>query len=377
VAASSASSVATASGRRRSRRSSSHLEHTDQRLGPSIPISTVDSVRRQALLQTKLRALVGGHRGTHWSEPENDSEAVTGTFPGGATLRAGRVGWILAEDRPERALGGALVWSRRHEISEVHVLAEKATGPLARRAGTFAQPPRVWRVHGRSLAAAEPEPPVSEPPLPPEAEAFVTFLSEAGVDPVIEHGVLSGEVLGLEVARVVVDELGVFLEVGVGKHDRYAQRLMHQDRPPLETLVAAAQAVRALRTPEAPAHQVNQLSRERWLRSLLVARPAVVGASTLAPVPSPVPRTDLRLSAPAPAAGLDTEGRPVVVVCSTGIDVDLVPAAADVRLTDGRGARLILAVPAADDHPLMRDLAGALAQPAEIVPIQGDWRRLA
>ncbi|HSH59111.1 MAG TPA: hypothetical protein VK988_05610, partial [Acidimicrobiales bacterium] len=97
----------------------------------------------------------------------------------------------------------------------------------------------------------------------------------------------------------------------------------------------------------------------------------------LAPVPSPTARSDLRQSVPAPAAGLDTEGRPVVVVCSTGIDVDLVPAAADVRLGDGRGARLILAVPEVDDHPLIRDLAAALAEPAEVVPIQGDWRRLA
>ncbi|HSH58804.1 MAG TPA: hypothetical protein VK988_04015, partial [Acidimicrobiales bacterium] len=250
MGASSASSAGTVSG---GRRSSSQLDHTDQRLGPGTPIRTVDSVRRQALLQAKLRALVAEHRGTHWSGPEDDGEAVTGTFPGGATLRAGRVGWVLAEDKPERALGGALVWSRRHEISEVHVMAEKATGLLARRAATFAQPPSVWRIEGRSLAAAAPDPPLSEPPLPSEVETFVTFLSEAGVEPVIEHGVLSGEVLGLEVARVVVDQLGVFLEVGVGKHDRYAQRLLNQDRPPLEALVAAAEAVRTLRNPEAPA----------------------------------------------------------------------------------------------------------------------------
>jgi hypothetical protein len=330
-----------------------------------------------------LAALVAEHRGTHWPalDPGLDSEAaggaVTGTFPGGATLRAGATGWVLAEDRPERALGGALVWSRRHKISDVHVVAEKATGLLARRAGSFVQPPRVWRIEGRSLAPAEAEPPVSEPPLAPEVETFVAFLSEAGVEPVVEHGVLTGEVLGLEVARVVVDEVGVFLEVGVGKHDRHAQRLLNQDRPPLETLVAAADAVRALRTPDAPAHQVNRLSRERWLRALLVAHPAVVGASRLAAIPSPTARTDLRQSVPAPAAGVDTEGRPVVVVCSIGIDVDLVPAAADVRLSGGRGARLILALPAADDHPLIRDLAGALAEPAEIVAIPGDWRRLA
>jgi hypothetical protein len=65
------------------------------------------------------------------------------------------------------------------------------------------------------------------------------------------------------------------------------------------------------------------------------------------------------------------------VVCSIGIDVDLVPAAADVRLTDGREARLVLVLPAADDHPLIRDLAAALADPAEVVVVPGDWRRLA
>lgn len=312
----------------------------------------------------------------HWGRDGADDEAVAATFPGGATLRRARKGWVLAEDRPERALGGALAWSRRHGIAEVHVLAEEATGILARRAGGFRSPPRVWRVAGRALTRAETDPPATEPALTPDVEAFVPFLEEAGVEAVVEHGVLAGEVLGLEVARVVVDDLGAFLEVGVGKHDRYAQRLMHRDRPPLEALAAAAAAVREVRHADAASHQVNQLSRERWLRAVVVADPALVGAASLSPVSSPMPRTDLRNPAPAPAAGVDTEGRPVVVVCSTGIDVDLVPAAADVRLSDGRGARLVLALPAADDHPLTRDLAGALAEPARVVAIEGDWRRL-
>lgn len=308
----------------------------------------------------------------HWGT----DQATAGTFPGGATLRAAGTGWVLAEEQPERALGGALAWARQHALGELHVLAEDATSLLARRAATFADPPRVWRIEGRALAPAHPEPPGPEPALPAEAETFVPVLVEAGVEPVVEHGVLRGEVLGLEVARVVVDELGAFLEVGVGKHDRYAQRLMHQDRPPVEALGAAVAAVRQVRRPDAPAHQVNQLARERWLRSVLVERPEVVGASALAPLSSPVRRTDLRQAAPAPAAGVDAHGRPVVVVCSTGIDVDLVPAAADVRLSDDRQPRLVLAVPATDDHPLTRALAAALAEPAEVRAIAGDWRRL-
>ncbi|MDQ3679134.1 MAG: hypothetical protein M3378_01040 [Actinomycetota bacterium] len=312
----------------------------------------------------------------HWAEGGPDRDATAGTFPGGATLGTAGTGWVLAEDQPERALGGALAWGRRHRIPEIHLVAEKAAGLLARRALAFRDPPHVWQLEGRTLARARPEPPAPEPTLSADVAAFLPFFSEAGVEPVVEHGVLTGEVLGLEVARVVVDEVGAFLEVGVGKHDRYAQRLMHHDRPPLEALAAAAASVREVRNAHAPAHEINRLSRERWLRAVVMARPELVGASSLSPVRSPVPRSGLRQPVPAPAAGLDADGRPLVVVCSTGIDVDLVPTAADVRLADRRQARLVLAVPTSDDHPLTRDLAGALAEPAQVTTVPGDWRRL-
>ena len=303
-------------------------------------------------------------------------EGTIGTFPGGATLRRAGTGWVLADEQPERALGGALAWARQRGVDDLHVLAQDAASLLARRAAAFSRPPSVWAVEGAELVPAHPEPPVPEPALPVEAEEFVSVLVEAGVEPVVEHGVLTGEVLGLEVARVVVEEPGAFLEVGVGKHDRYAQRIIHHDRPPLEALTAAAAAVREVRRADAPAHQVNQLARERWLRSVVVSRPEMVGASALRPVAPPVRRTDLRQVAPAPAAGVDGRGGPVVVVCSTGVDVDLVPAAADVRAAHGREARLVLVVPESDNHPLTRSLAAALAEPAEVTTVPDDWRRL-
>ena len=283
---------------------------------------------------------------------------------------------MLAQDRPERGLGGALAWAWHTGLEEVHVLAEEATSLLARRAEAFTRPPRVWHVADRDVRAAEATPLPDAPAITADVEAFVPLLASAGTEPVVEHGVLAAEFLGLEVARVVVDDLGAFLEVGVGKHDRYAQRLMHGDRTPVEALNAAVAAVRKVRHADAPAHQVNQLARERWLRSVLVANPSVIGASELRPVPSPVRRDDLRQGAPAPAAGVDAQGRPLLVVCSTGIDVDLVPAAVDARLADGRQSRLVLAVPEADDHPLTRALAATLVEPAEVVAIPGDWRRL-
>lgn len=308
----------------------------------------------------------------HW--PGADPEF--GGFPGGAVARRDGVGWVLAGERPQRALGGAMAWGRQAGVDGLHVLADEGTGLLARRAGQFATPPAVWRIDGRTIGPAVPAPVEQEAALSPEVAAYVSMIEAAGADAVVEHGVLRAEVLGLEVARVVADHEGTRLEVGVGAFDREAHRMVHGDRPTAEALSAAVAAVRDVRRAGAPTHQVNQLAGERWMRSILVRRPELVGAASLVPAPSPVVRTDLRQLAPAPATGTDLEGRPLVVVCSTGIDVDLVPAAADTRLADGRAARLLLVVPEIDDHPLTRSLAAALVDPAGVIALEGDWRAL-
>ena len=310
--------------------------------------------------------------GGRWPGPRLEP----GPFPGGAVGRRGDVGWVLAQDRPARALGGALAWGRQAGVAELHVLAEEDAGLLARRAAEFVDPPSVWRVEGRDVAPAVPAPPQAPVSLDPEVAAFAAVLEAAGAEAVVEGGVLTGEVLGLEVARVVADPTGPRLEVGVGAFDREAQRLVHGDRQPAEVLVAAVAAVRDVRRPDGERHQVRQLVGERWLRSILVRRPELVGARHLAPAPSTVVRTDLRQAAPAAAAGVDRDGRPLLVVCSTGIDVDLVPTAADARLADGRHPRLVLVLPEVDDHPLTRALAARLVEPAGVVAVPGDWRAL-
>lgn len=318
----------------------------------------------------KLGALVADN----FAEAGAGHESAGGTFPGGAVLRQGGTGWVLAEERPERALGGALVWAGRSNIEQLHVLVESevAAGVLARRAGAFRRPPQVWTISGRSLTPAIAASPLAEP-KPTEADlGFVAMFAAAGADAVVEHGVLVAEVLGLAVAYVIDGRL----DVGVGKHDREAQRLVHGDRPPEESLRAAVAAVREVRRAGAPVHEMNRLAQERWLRSVVMANPHLVGAVSLAPLPEPVRREGLRMAAPAPAAGTDGEDRPVIVVCSTGIDVDLVPTAADARLGHDPTARLVIVVPEADDHPVTHDLAAALADPAEVVAITGDWRNL-
>jgi hypothetical protein len=102
------------------------------------------------------------------------------------------------------------------------------------------------------------------------------------------------------------------------------------------------------------------------MRSRLVGEPGLVGADHLTAMAPTVEAPDLRTPWPSPATGTDLAGEPIVVVCSVGVDLDLVPAAADARLADGRDARLVLALPERDAHPVTHALAGALARPAEI-----------
>ncbi|HMQ27317.1 MAG TPA: hypothetical protein PKA98_15100, partial [Acidimicrobiales bacterium] len=164
------------------------------------------------------------------------------------------------------------------------------------------------------------------------------------------------------------------LEVGVGRHDREAFAMIHGDLPTPDALMSVIDAVLAQRRPGASPHPLNRLAAERWLRALLVERPGLVGARSLRPVDPPVPRDNVKDAAPAPTLGESEDGTTVVVVCSAGIDLDLVPGAADARSWHAPEARLVLVVPERDDHPVTRALAAALTVPAEIVTVAGDWR---
>jgi hypothetical protein len=161
----------------------------------------------------------------------------------------------------------------------------------------------------------------------------------------------------------------------VGKHDRHAQQLVHGDLPTEQVLEQVVRTVAELRRAGVAPHPYQRLSPERWLRCRLVDEPALVGAEHLAPVPALAVADDLRSPRPAPAAGIDLGGGPFLVVCSTGFDVDLVPATVDARLADGREPRTIVVVPERDDQHALRTLVAALHEPVEIATVPDDWKR--
>ncbi len=296
-------------------------------------------------------------------------------FPGGAAGVDGTTGWVLLGADSDTSLGGALAWARRAGVDALHVVVDRpeAAGLLARRAALFASPPTVWRAEGASLVRAEPDP--APVPLPaPDAPELVALLEAAGLDLVVEDGVVLGEVLGLEVARIEHGPDGPTLAVGVGRFDREATEMTHAHLAPVDRVARVVDIVARYRAPGAPPHPLNQLVPERWLRSALVTDPGRIGLADLHPVPSVVGRTSLLGSGVASALGTDPDGGAVVVTCTTGVDLDLVPAAADDRAAVAPAARLVLVVPARDALPTTAALAAALVHPAEVVPLDGEWR---
>ncbi len=333
----------------------------------------MSSVSRSSLLAAKLRALVAAQFGA--------AERASLDFPGGAGLVAGATAWLLLDAAPLKAFGPALVWSARQGASEVHLLVDAQADVLARRAACFAPAPVIWRVEGTTLTLAAPAPPAAAVGALPAAE-LAELLVDADLEVIVEDGLVRGEVNGLEVARIVhgatstgIPLEGPLLEVGVGHADRELTAMLHGALSPIDQLARATEIVRQHRRPGAEPHPLNQLAPERWLRARLVADPARIGLARLWPIAPAVARPNLRDTAVAMAQGETAEGETVVVACSVGVDLDLVPAAADARLAVAPTARLLLVVPERDAHRVTRELAARLVQPAEVVAIDDDWRR--
>lgn len=280
---------------------------------------------------------------------------------------------MLVDTEADRALGPALLWAERAGARHTDLWARTGAEHLARRAGFFPDGPEVAAVVGAELAPVEPAPRRPLPVLPDEALDFGALLREAGVTVVDDHGVLVGEYEGLEVARVLAVGGEAWLEVGVGQADREYDEAFHGASSSVQRIRRVVDVVRQHRRPGAPHHPLNRLGRERWLRAHLLAHPELVGARELAPVAPLRPRQGLKQGLPAPAVGADVQGRPLVVVASVGVDLDLVPEAADLRDRHDPAARLLIAVPPRDRIPPVERLVARLAGEAELVGVDPPW----
>lgn len=337
-----------------------------------------DTSRRAQLLATKLGALVDEHFGPRQSgAPGSDAE----TFATGAALLRDGAAWVLIDGRADRSLGAALVWAVRRSATHLHVIAEHDTGMLARRAAAFSLPITVWFADGRALLPAIAEPLPMRLAVPEEHEALRSMIVEAGATPNAEHGVLFGEVRGLEVCRVVAspttgflgeasdlagaDDDGVRLEVGVGAADREAFQMLHGEIPTVAALADIVSTVQAHRSTGSPQHPLNRLGIERFLRWQAEETPVLVGCTELAPAEPPVPRPNLKDPVPCVAHGVRSDGSPARIVFSSGVDLDALPYVADVQAMGDEPVVLVL--PARDLLPIVSEVAGLLERPATVV----------
>ncbi len=343
-------------------------------------MSDSSTTRRSQLLAIKLKALVSDHSG-------RPVEAEAETFPTGAALLCDGEAWVLADGPASRSLGGALVWAIRRSATHLHLIAEHDTGILARRSASFSMPISVWLGEGRTLRPAEAEPLAPSLTVSADHEGLRALIVSGGASPHSEHGVLFGEVRGLEVCRVVdspttgylgeLSELaehlpagdgGLRLEVGVGSADREAFQLLHGEVPTVESLASVVHAVVTHRSIGSPQHPLNRLSVERFLRWQAEQDPHLVGCASLTPGQPPLPRPNLKDPTPCVGDGIDVEGRPVRVVFSSGVDLDVLPYVADVQAMGDE--RVVLALPERDLLPVVAKLAELLVEPVEIVALR-------
>jgi len=286
---------------------------------------SADAERRSRLLSLKLRALVREHLGLT-SDPQGTPEVFS---PGAAFLTDEDV-WVLIDGDATRSLGATLAWATRLE-RPIQLLVERDSGVVARRAQFFSASLTVWHVDEKTLLPAVPEPHL--PAVEPAAShvALMPLISSSGADAVVEHGIVVGEVRGLEMCRVVDDATTgeARLEVGMGVNDREAFAMVHGEMPTEQALRTVIDAVAIHREPGAMVHPFNQFGAERLHRWRALQNPQSVGFAFLQPANPPVKRTNLKDPVPCVAVGKTIDGQNAVAVFVNGVDLDVVPFAVD------------------------------------------------
>lgn len=309
-------------------------------------------------------------------DPSPDA-AVATTYPTGAGLVAGSNGWLLEEALTARSAGRILLWAVRHGLGHLVVIVGEAEATLAAEVARRLMVSDV-DVEVHRLVGTEPEPvtPASLPELSTASavadasvERYLPLFEATGVELVEEGDEVRGEVLGLEVARVIDG----ILQVGVGRFDREITSMLYADLPSEEALARAAAIVREHRYPGAPPHPMMDMGHERWLRRRIVTDPGSIGCEWANPIPTTIPLPNLRDPHPAAALAWRADGgASLTVVCGAGLDVDLLPVAADVAAVNP-DSELVVVVPEGELLAPLRSLADHLRRSAKWVEVPAPW----
>lgn len=260
------------------------------------------------------------------------------------------------------------MFAHRQGATQVDVLASEGAATCAMRASLLDPPSTVWAVDGTDVQRAVPvevSPADAPSELVPELRGL---LDRPNVRIVDEFGVLTAECRGVEVARVSGTGADQRIDVGVGAYDQGAYATMNPGRSPGDSLDDVVSQVLQHRQRGAEPHPLNRLVRERWLREELVQHPERLGLTRVVPVAGHRARDGLRDVVPAFAVGDDD----VLIACSVGIDLDLVPAAAEVAARESLD-EIVFVLPARDRHRATTDLAQRLRCRHRFVDADEPW----
>lgn len=298
---------------------------------------------------------------------------------------------VLQEDLTPASLTAAMLYASRETADRLVVYADSGAPAGARLAQWFAPEHspghplsieiRAVQGAGSVTARAEPMPVVL--PEPSDADELVEELAELGLEVVLERGEWRGELLGLEVARIVrwpVETGGdgrLHTEAGVGRFDRDAAAAMHRGETPRQGLARAIGIVSEHRYPGAPTHPLSLLARARWMRSVAIGSPGSVGASELVAVESTFAARSVRDECPAAALGITDTGTPLLTVFGVGASLDLLAVATDTRELHLPGGLLRVVLPPRDHLAVTDQLAGwataANRGPVEVIEMDAPW----
>ena len=328
--------------------------------------SSDSSSHASRLAQLRLRAIVGVRSDVEVSE-----------FGQAVGLVVDDVAWVYVTGRHERSLGPALMWALRNNAKALKLFSSESAGDLARIATHFDFVIEVFEFDAAGVACVAMPKIVEKIEVSVADEMFAEFIKSAGADVVREHGVISGEVCGLEVCRVVraadsgeSDGAGESeLEIGVGAHDRETFKLLHGRTATIESLRKVIAEVAARRAIGAQVHPLNRLARERLLRHYVCQAPQLVGAKSLQVAEPPIVRTNLKDVVPCCAVGMSLTGAKMVVIFNVGVDPDVVSFGADARGQINGSAELIFAMPTRDIVPAVERVAQMLRRPARFVGV--------
>ncbi|MFZ9512497.1 MAG: hypothetical protein ACO28U_02970 [Ilumatobacteraceae bacterium] len=327
----------------------------------------------------RLRAIVDAQRGGAGAGGAigGRSDVEVSEFGQAVGLVIDDVAWVLVTGSYERSLGPALMWALRKNATSLKLLLSERAGELARIATHFDFAIEVFEVDAAGVARVAVPKDATKIEVSVADEMFADFIKSAGADVVREHGVISGEVCGLEVCRVVratsasdLDGAGESeLEIGVGAHDRETFKLLHGRTATVESLRKVIAEVAARRAVGAQVHPLNQLARERMLRHYVCLSPQLVGAKSLQPAQPPIARTNLKDVVPCCAVGVSLTGEKMVVIFNVGVDPDVVSFGADARGQINASADLVFAMPTRDIVPAVEQIAQMLRRPARFVGV--------